>query len=202
MSTTALQSARAAKLRVETRYLVAVIKGTQFNVAVTGTSSTLSLLEGLIELRSADGTDVTEITAGQVGTLSADQSRIRVLSLTSGENVRSGMPPVAARVTDGGGASSSGAGASVNTAATIASSSPVVNTNGSTGTADIKGMSAASSGGSMASGSVMASNVSSGNDVGAGQCRCCEHDGRAAVADGADHQRRSIQQQRGQRRCG
>ena len=157
----------SSKLRVETRYLVAVIKGTQFNVAVTGTSSTLSLLEGLIELRSADGTDVTEIAAGQVGTLSADQPRIRVLSLTSGENVRSGMPPAAARVTDGAGASSGGAGASVNTAATIASSSPVVNTNGSTGTADVKGMSAASSGGSMASGSVMASNVSSGNDVGA-----------------------------------
>ena len=37
------------KLRVETPYLVAVIKGTQFNVAVTGDTSTISLHEGVLE---------------------------------------------------------------------------------------------------------------------------------------------------------
>ena len=153
----------SSKLRVETSYLVAVIKGTQFNVSVTGTSSTLSLLEGLIELRSADGSDITDISAGQIGTLSADQPRIRVLSMTSGETIRAGIPAVGGRVDSRAGASANAAA----NAATIASSAQVGNTTGAAGTAAVMGMSASSSSGMPAGGSVVASNIMSGNSAGA-----------------------------------
>ncbi|MBK6674770.1 MAG: FecR domain-containing protein [Proteobacteria bacterium] len=98
-----------SKLNVETRYLVAVIKGTRFNVSATESSATLSLLEGLIELRDASGTDMIELTSGQIGSMSADQPRIRVLSMTSGETLRAGR---VAPVDDGSGAQNSSPAAS------------------------------------------------------------------------------------------
>ena len=42
------------KLRVETPYLVGVVKGTQFNVAAQDEATTISLFEGLLEVRAAD----------------------------------------------------------------------------------------------------------------------------------------------------
>jgi hypothetical protein len=69
------------KLRVETPYLVAVVKGTQFNVSVQGTTSTISLFEGRLEIRSPDGGDVIELNAGEIAMRSANDTSIRVLRM-------------------------------------------------------------------------------------------------------------------------
>ena len=70
------------KLRVETPYLVAVIKGTQFNVAVTGDSSTISLHEGVLEiLATVDGIAPVILHAGEVAVRHKDETGIRVLKV-------------------------------------------------------------------------------------------------------------------------
>jgi FecR-like protein len=56
------------KLRVETPFLVGVVKGTQFNVATQDGATTISLFEGLLEIRAADDSDVTELNAGEIAT--------------------------------------------------------------------------------------------------------------------------------------
>ncbi len=48
------------KLRVETPYLVGVVKGTQFNVAAQDDATTISLFEGLLEVRASDDSDVVD----------------------------------------------------------------------------------------------------------------------------------------------
>jgi hypothetical protein len=68
------------KMRVETPYLVAVIKGTQFNVAVTGDSSTISLHEGVLEIQATvDGIAPVILRAGEVAVRRKDETGIRVL---------------------------------------------------------------------------------------------------------------------------
>jgi ferric-dicitrate binding protein FerR (iron transport regulator) len=52
------------KLRVETPLLAAVIKDTQFNVAVQPDSTTISLFEGRLEIRTPDSSDVVQLNAG------------------------------------------------------------------------------------------------------------------------------------------
>jgi hypothetical protein len=70
------------KMRVETPYLVAVIKGTQFNVAVTGDSSTISLHEGVLEIQAtADGIAPVTLRAGEVAVRRKDETGIRVLKV-------------------------------------------------------------------------------------------------------------------------
>jgi hypothetical protein len=54
------------KLRVETPYLVGVIKGTQFNVASQPDGTTISLFEGRLEVLSSDGNDVVDLHAGEI----------------------------------------------------------------------------------------------------------------------------------------
>jgi hypothetical protein len=65
------------KLRVETPLLVAVIKGTQFNVAVQQDSTTISLFEGRLEIRTPDGSDVVELNAGEIAIRSRTDGTIR-----------------------------------------------------------------------------------------------------------------------------
>jgi hypothetical protein len=77
----------AKKFRVETPYLVAVVKGTQFNVSVQDDASTVSLFEGQLEIRSADGSDVVNIEAGEIAVRRASDARIRVLRMDTGEPV-------------------------------------------------------------------------------------------------------------------
>jgi hypothetical protein len=70
------------KMRVETPYLVAVIKGTQFNVAVTEESSTISLHEGVLEIQAtADGIAPVILRAGEVAVRHKDEPGIRVLKV-------------------------------------------------------------------------------------------------------------------------
>lgn len=85
------------KLRVETPYLVAVIKGTQFNVAVQGEGATVSLFEGRLEVRTPDDSDVVDLNAGEMAIRQRNDKTIRVLRMDSGEAVRSPSGGVASR---------------------------------------------------------------------------------------------------------
>ncbi|HEY3516208.1 MAG TPA: FecR domain-containing protein, partial [Gammaproteobacteria bacterium] len=69
------------KLRVETPLLVAVIKGTQFNVAVQPDSTTISLFEGRLEIRTPDDSDVVQLNAGEIAIRSLVDNEIRVVGM-------------------------------------------------------------------------------------------------------------------------
>src|SRR5690606_9009958 len=69
------------KLRVESPLLVAVVKGTQFSVAVQDDRTTISLFEGLLEIRTPDGEQVTELRAGEIAMRSRDDASIRILQM-------------------------------------------------------------------------------------------------------------------------
>lgn len=73
------------RLRVETPYLVAVIKGTQFNVAVTPDSSTISLHEGRLQVLATEaGIAAVELNAGEVAIRRSGEKTIRVLQVKNG----------------------------------------------------------------------------------------------------------------------
>ena len=69
------------KLRVETPFLVAVIKGTQFNVAVDERGTTISLFEGSLEIRTPDDSDVIQLNAGEIAIRSLIDDAIRVVGM-------------------------------------------------------------------------------------------------------------------------
>jgi hypothetical protein len=71
----------ASKLHVETPFLVAVIKGTQFNVAVGEDSTTISLFEGRLEIRTPDESEVIELAAGEIAIRGRADSTIRVVGM-------------------------------------------------------------------------------------------------------------------------
>jgi hypothetical protein len=75
------------KLRVETPYLVAVVKGTQFNVAVQDDSSVISLFEGLLEIQASDGSDIVDLKAGEIAIRGRADRTIRVIRMDTGEPV-------------------------------------------------------------------------------------------------------------------
>jgi hypothetical protein len=70
-----------SKLRVETPFLVAVIKGTQFNVAVQQDSTTISLFEGRLEIRTPDDSEVIQLNAGEIAIRSRNDGAIRVIGM-------------------------------------------------------------------------------------------------------------------------
>jgi hypothetical protein len=80
------------KLRVETPFLVAVIKGTQFNVAVLENSTTISLFEGSLEIRTPDEADVVQLNAGEIAIRSLIDDTIRVVGMN---DERVALPPAA-----------------------------------------------------------------------------------------------------------
>jgi hypothetical protein len=71
----------AGTLRVETPFLVAVIKGTQFNVAVQDGGSAISLFQGRLEIDAPDGSDSVFINAGQIATRSNIDKAISVIGM-------------------------------------------------------------------------------------------------------------------------
>jgi hypothetical protein len=75
---------RSSKLRVETPYLVAVIKGTQFNVVVEPDASTISLYEGSLEVRATEGDAVVQLAAGEIATRRRGEDGIRVIRMKDG----------------------------------------------------------------------------------------------------------------------
>ena len=77
------------KLRVETPYLVGVVKGTQFNVVAQDKGATISLYEGLLEIRAADDSAVVNIKAGEVASRRDGDRAIGVIHM----NEPSTRPP-------------------------------------------------------------------------------------------------------------
>src|SRR5690606_9123715 len=71
----------ANRLRVETPYLVAVVKGTQFNVAVQDEGTTVSLFEGRLGIETPDGADALDLEAGEIAIGYGDQASIIVLRM-------------------------------------------------------------------------------------------------------------------------
>ena len=84
------------RLRVETPYLVAVIKGTQFTVAVGPDSGTISLHEGSLEIL-APGTDASVmLEAGEIAIRHRGDETIRVIPMREG-----GAPATGSNATKG-----------------------------------------------------------------------------------------------------
>jgi hypothetical protein len=69
------------KLRIETPYLVGVVKGTQFNVAAQEDTTTISLFEGLLEVRAADESGVVDLRAGEIASRQRDDKGVSVLKM-------------------------------------------------------------------------------------------------------------------------
>ena len=69
------------KLRVETPLLVAVIKGTQFNVAVDENGTTISLFEGHLQILSPGTDDIVELDAGEIAIRTLLDDAIRVVGM-------------------------------------------------------------------------------------------------------------------------
>src|SRR5262249_33337290 len=80
------------KLRVETPYLVGVIKGTQFNVAAQEASTTISLFEGRLEVRAADDSDVVDLKAGEIASYKRGDKSISVLKMDAGKAPTNSRP--------------------------------------------------------------------------------------------------------------
>ena len=76
------------KLRIETPYLVAVIKGTRFNVSAQDEGATVSLFEGRLEIWTPDDSDVVQLNVGEIATRGRDDGRIRVLGMDTGDAIR------------------------------------------------------------------------------------------------------------------
>ncbi len=77
------------KLRIETPFLVGVVKGTQFSVVAQDHATTISLFEGLLEIHSADDSDVIDLHAGEVAMRDRAATDISVLKMEAGAT-----PPV------------------------------------------------------------------------------------------------------------
>jgi hypothetical protein len=69
------------KLRVETPFLVGVVKGTQFNVAAQEAGTSISLFEGLLEIHAADNASVVDIKAGEVASRQRGEPGVSVIKM-------------------------------------------------------------------------------------------------------------------------
>jgi hypothetical protein len=85
------------RLRVEAPYLVAVIKGTQFNVAAQEDSTTIALFEGHLEVRASDDSDVVDLGAGEIAIRRRNDVSINVLRLNAVRGDTRRNPELAAR---------------------------------------------------------------------------------------------------------
>ena len=85
------------RLRVEAPYLVAVIKGTQFNVAAQEDSTTIALFEGHLEVRASDDSDVVDLDAGEIAIRRRSDVTISVLRLNAARGDTRRNPELAAR---------------------------------------------------------------------------------------------------------
>jgi hypothetical protein len=83
------------KLRIETPYLVGVVKGTQFNVAAQDDSTTISLFEGLLEVRAADDSAAVDLKAGEIASRKRGGTSIGVTKMDAGKAPATGPRPPA-----------------------------------------------------------------------------------------------------------
>jgi hypothetical protein len=84
------------KLRVETPFLVGVVKGTQFNVAAGEDATTISLFEGRLEILSTDGSDSVDLLAGQIASRDRQATDISVLKMDAPRPPAPPAPPAPA----------------------------------------------------------------------------------------------------------
>jgi hypothetical protein len=96
------------RLRVEAPYLVAVIKGTQFNVAAQEDSTTIALFEGHLEVRASDESDVVDLDAGEIAIRRRNDVSISVLRLNAARGETRRNQELAARQQPNSPASDSG----------------------------------------------------------------------------------------------
>jgi len=69
------------KLRIETPFLVAVVKGTQFNVAAREDATTIALFEGSLEIRSTQDGDIVDLLAGEIASRHRSETAIGVIKM-------------------------------------------------------------------------------------------------------------------------
>jgi len=69
------------KLRIETPFLVGVVKGTQFNVAAQDETTTISLFEGLLEVHAADESGSVDLKAGEIASRQRDDKGVSVMKM-------------------------------------------------------------------------------------------------------------------------
>jgi hypothetical protein len=93
------------KLRVETPYLVGVIKGTQFNVAVQDDSATISLFEGRLEILGGEDGGVVDLRAGEIA---ARRRGDKSISVTGMNEKAPAAAPVSQNQRGGNGSSHGG----------------------------------------------------------------------------------------------
>jgi hypothetical protein len=74
------------KLRIETPFLVGVVKGTQFNVAAQDETTTISLFEGLLEVHAADESGVVDLKAGEMASRQRDDKGVAVSRMDGGKS--------------------------------------------------------------------------------------------------------------------
>ena len=96
------------KLRVEAPYLVGVVKGTQFNVAAQDVATTISLFEGLLEVRATDDSDVVDIKAGEIASRKRGERSITVVKMNE-----TAPPTTRPRSSEGGNGNGGGNDASI-----------------------------------------------------------------------------------------
>ncbi|MEO8061836.1 MAG: FecR domain-containing protein [Pseudomonadota bacterium] len=81
------------RLRVETPYLVGVIKGTQFNVAAQNDATTISLFEGLLEVHASDESSVVDLNAGEIAARKRGDKSISVIKMDNGKAAPTPLAP-------------------------------------------------------------------------------------------------------------
>ncbi len=117
------------RLRVEAPYLVAVIKGTQFNVAAQEDSTTIALFEGHLEVRASDESDVVDLDAGEIAIRRRNDVSISVLRLNAARgNARSNSELVARQQDASAGSNGGGTVTARNDSTTATTARPRVDT--------------------------------------------------------------------------
>ncbi len=161
------------RLRVETPYLVAVIKGTQFNVASQESGTTIALFEGRLEVRATDESDVIDLSAGEIAIRNRNDVSIRVLRMTAVRNLQD--QPGASSAGDAAAASQpaqSGAADAISIVSSLPSSAAIDGTGSDSaevpGLADpgSKGSSAIDATVALGAGKAVTAEVSAGIDIG------------------------------------
>ena len=69
------------KLRIETPFLVGVVKGTQFNVAAQDETTTISLFEGALEVHAADESGIVDLKAGEIASRQRGDQGVSVMKM-------------------------------------------------------------------------------------------------------------------------
>ena len=77
------------------------IKGTQFNVASQDEATTISLFEGLLEVRATDDSDVVDLKAGEIASRKRGDKSISIIRMDAGK-----APPTSSRPSQGSGSNS------------------------------------------------------------------------------------------------